>query len=257
MTALQHSWFMTQRRLRNLARQPFSIALSMAQPLIWLLLFGELFKRTVQIPGFGVGSYISYLTPGVVVMSALFSAGWSGIFVVDDLERGVLDRFLTSPVRRVSLIAGGQIELAVVVAIQAAIILTVGFLRGARFEGGVVGIVVLLLSAMLLSTLFGALSNALALAVRQREAVIGGAQFVLLPVSFLSSVFLPSSLMPSWLATVARANPVNWAVQAARSALGPAPDWDSILISLGALLALAVVAVWIATRSFRSYLHSV
>ena len=76
------------------------------QPVIWLLLFGALFKRVVDIPGFGGGSLHRFLTPGVVIMTALFSAGWSGMTVIDDIDRGVMDRFLVSPVRRGALIAG-------------------------------------------------------------------------------------------------------------------------------------------------------
>ena len=78
-TTLTHSWFMTTRHLRNLARQPWWIAITLVQPIIWLLLFGALFKAVTQIPGFSGRSYIDYLTPGVVVMLAVSSAGWTGI----------------------------------------------------------------------------------------------------------------------------------------------------------------------------------
>ena len=67
------------------------------QPLIWLLLFGALFKAVTQIPGFGGGSYIDYLTPGVVVMLAVSSAGWTGMGFIEDMNSGVMDRMLVSP----------------------------------------------------------------------------------------------------------------------------------------------------------------
>ncbi len=60
--------------------------ISLVQPVVWLLLYGALFRKIVEIPGFGAGSYIDFLTPGVVVMTALFSAGWSGMGLIDDLE---------------------------------------------------------------------------------------------------------------------------------------------------------------------------
>ena len=77
--ALAQSWFFAKRELRNLARQPWWIAVSLAQPIIYLLLFAALFKRIVEIPGFGSNSYLDFFTPGVVVMTALFSGGWGGI----------------------------------------------------------------------------------------------------------------------------------------------------------------------------------
>ena len=76
------------------------VAISLVQPVIWLLLFGALFKRVVEIPGFHGGSYIEFLTPGVVVMTAISSAGWNGMAFIEDMQRGVMDRFLVSPVWR-------------------------------------------------------------------------------------------------------------------------------------------------------------
>jgi ABC-2 type transport system permease protein len=102
MTAVQHSSYMMARSLRALWRQPVWIFTTLVQPVIWLLLFGALFKRVVEIPGFGSGSYIEFLTPGVVIMTAFFSASWSGMAMIEDYERGILDRFLSSPVRRVA-----------------------------------------------------------------------------------------------------------------------------------------------------------
>ncbi|HEX5451590.1 MAG TPA: ABC transporter permease, partial [Candidatus Limnocylindrales bacterium] len=76
-TAVAHSWYLTVRSLRNLLRQPWWIAISLAQPVIYLLFFGSLFGKVVEIPGFAATSYITFLTPGVVIMTALFGAGWT------------------------------------------------------------------------------------------------------------------------------------------------------------------------------------
>src|SRR5439155_314039 len=101
------------RHLLNLWRQPIWIAVTLVQPVVWLLLYGALFKSVTRIPGFHSTSYIQFLTPGIVVMSALFSAGWSGMAVIDDIDKGILDRFLVSPVVRGSLIIGRPVNGAV------------------------------------------------------------------------------------------------------------------------------------------------
>src|SRR5881275_1523085 len=106
MTLIRHTLYMTLRHLRELLRQPWFVAITLVQPVIWLLLFGALFKKVVEIPGFGGGSYITYLTPGIVVMTALFSSGWNGMGMIKDLEQGVVDRFLVSPAQRLPLILG-------------------------------------------------------------------------------------------------------------------------------------------------------
>ena len=86
---------MTQRHSRALLRQPYFLAITLTQPIIWLLLFGALFKSVTEIPGFAAGgSYLDYLMPGVVVMTALFSSGWSGMGIIEDMDRGLMDRFL-------------------------------------------------------------------------------------------------------------------------------------------------------------------
>ena len=114
MTAVQHSSYMMIRYMRALARQPAWIFVTLVQPVIWLLLFGALFERTVEIPGFASDSYIEFLAPGVVVMTAFFSAGWSGMGMIQDYDRGILDRFLSSPVKRVALVAGPLMQNAVI-----------------------------------------------------------------------------------------------------------------------------------------------
>ena len=75
MIALRHTLYLTIRQVKAFLRQPWYLALTLAQPIIWLLLFGALFKKIVEIPGFGSKSYITFLTPGIVVMSAVFSGG--------------------------------------------------------------------------------------------------------------------------------------------------------------------------------------
>lgn len=256
-TAIAHTWYMTLRHLRHLARQPWYIAFTLVQPVIYLLLFGELFKRVADLPGFDASSYISYLTPGLVIMSALFSAGWTGAGVIDDLDRGVLDRFLVTPVARMALIAGRLTQLAVVIAIQSTIIISLGLIVGARFPGGPLGVAVLVACAILLAAGFGALSCGMALLVRKQESVIAAVNFVLQPLTYISTVFMAPSLIPEWMQVVARVNPVNWAVEAGREVVGASANWDVVLWHTGYLLVFVLACAWFSVRAFRTYQRSV
>ena len=257
MTTLAHSYFLMMRIVRQLRRQPWYIALTLAQPVIWLVFYGQLFQKVVSLPGFETDSYIDFLTPGIVVMSALFGSGWNGMGMIHDLDRGVMDRFLVSPASRVAIITGRLLHLGCITMIQGSILVTLGFALGARYEGGILGVVVLLLSAALLAIPFAALSNALALTLRKQESVIGAVNFVLLPLTFLSSVFMAPSLMPEWIRTVALLNPVNWSVVAGRAALHGQADWALVLPRLAALAAFTLFCGWLATRAFRGYQRSV
>ncbi len=258
MTALTQSAYMTQRHARVLVRQPWFVAITLVQPVIWLLLFGALFQGIVALPGFGGDdSYLDYLVPGVVVMTALFSSGWSGMGTIDDIDRSLMDRFLVAPIHRSSLIAGRVAYEAISLVIQATIIGGLAWLLGARFTGGPLGFAVLVLCAVLLAAAFAALSNAGALVLRQRESVIGLNTMLVLPLTFLSAAFMPLALAPDWIATVARYNPVDWAIEAGREALVAAPDWTFILPRMAALLVVALLCLGLATSAFRSYQRSI
>jgi ABC-2 type transport system permease protein len=257
MTVIRQTLYMTMRHLRELWRQPWFVAVTLVQPVIWLLLFGALFKKIVEIPGFHGHSYIAFLAPGVVVMSALFNSAWSGMALIEDLNRGVTARFLVTPVRREALIAGRLVKEMVVVVIQSLIIVALALIVGATFAGGVVGVVVLFAVSALLGAVFGGLSNGFALIMRQEEALIGAVQFIALPLTFLSTTFLQSNLMPAWIRHVADFNPANWAVIAGRAATSSHPDWGLVASRAGFLAALFLLCLWFATRAFRSYQRSV
>lgn len=208
MNPLADTWHMAQRHLRALIRQPMWIVVTLIQPIIWLVLFGGLFTTMENTPGWPHGvTFLEFITPGVIVMTAFFSAGWNGMTMIDDLKRGIIDRFLVSPAARSSIILGRLLQGALTVAIQSAIALM---------------------------------------------------QFLLLPLTFVAAAFIPLSLAPGWIATAAKFNPVNWGIEAGRSAAMSAhPDWGLILTRTGLLLALGVLMAAFATRAFRSYQRTV
>ncbi|MEU8930958.1 ABC transporter permease [Streptomyces sp. NPDC048409] len=255
--ALAQTWYMTQRQLVVFARQPAFAVITLIQPVIWLFLFGNLFKKVVELGGFGTTSYLDYLVPGVVAMSALSSNMWAGMGTLEEIQRGTLNRFLTTPVSRAALMNGNVVNNGLVTAGQSLIIVLLGLLGGADYPGGIGGVAVLVVASVLLGTVFGALSNALGMLVRERESIIGINTFLLLPLTFLSSAFMAPSQMPAWMRHTADFNPLNWAMVAGRSAMSADPDWGAVLSRGGALLALAVVAVWLSIRTFRSYQRSV
>ena len=257
MTALSHGFHIAGRHTKALIRQPWYILASLTQPLLWLLLFGQLFKEVSTLPGFPTGSYIAYLTPGVVVMTAMFANSWNGMSLLDDMDSGVLDRFLASPVRRSAILTGVSIQQTVSVGIQSLILVALALVLGARFEGGVGGVAILIAVSTLLGAGFGGISMGTALSVRKRESVIGMNQLLVLPGVFLSTAFMPAALLPGWIATVARYNPVNWAVVASHEAvLATQPDWSLVMSRTGLLALFSIAAVLLGTTAFRSYQRS-
>ncbi|MGZ8607408.1 MAG: ABC transporter permease [Actinomycetota bacterium] len=255
-TVLRHTWYMTKRQLRMLFRQPIWIAITLVQPIIWILLYGQAFKNLPLLGGFGTNDYLTYLTPGIVIMTSVFSGGWSGFGVIEEIKAGVMDRFLVTPVSRGALIFGRIVQLGIVAVIQSAILLGIGALTGADYST-IFGLIVLIFAGVLLGAAFGGLSNAMSVVVRKEETVIAAVNFIILPLTFLSTIFLPQGQLLGWIRAFARVNPVNWAVEAGRGAVFPDPDWGLIGSRMVWLVALALVCSWLATRAFRAYQRSV
>lgn len=256
MSAIAHSGHMSVRWLRALWRQPWYVAITLVQPVIWLLLFGALFERVVEIPGFGADDYVDFLVPGIVVMTALFSSGWSGMGIINDIERGVLDRFLVSPARRGALVAGPLGQVAVVVVIQSLVVVGLALALGADLPGGPLGVAVLIGASVLLAWAVGALSVGIALLARREETLIGAVNFLVLPLTFLSTAFMPSDLAPGWVEAAARVNPVNWAIEAGREALSADADWAVVGLRCALLAAVVLLCAAFATRALGGYRRS-
>jgi ABC-2 type transport system permease protein len=246
---------MVGRQARNLLREPIWVVLLLVQPMIWLLLYGQLFKRVTHLPGggFGTTSYITFLTPAIVIMNAFFGATWSGMGMVSDLDRDVIPRFLATPVSRASLVVSQIVRSALTALIQGVVLLVIGLALGVHIHLGLAGWALVLLAAALMNSAFAGISQGLALLTRKEATMIAIANFIGLPLFFLSSTLISLKQMPHWMQVAARFNPVNWGVVAAREVTLPGTDWGSVGLHLGLLAGLTVVTAAFATWTFRVY----
>lgn len=256
MTSIAHTRYMTATHLRQLWRQPWWIAVSLVQPVIWLLLFGALFQSVADLPGFGSEDYITFLAPGIVIMTAFFSAGWTGMGLLEDLDRGVTDRLLTSPISRPALLAGRVVQQTITMVIQSLIMVGIALLAGAHFENGVLGVVGLIAIAALISAAFASLSLGFALITRKEETLIATLTFLQLPLSFVSSTLMAPELMPGWMEKAANFNPVEWAVEGGRAAALGQGGFDVVVTRAGLLAAFVALGVWLALRALEKYQRS-
>ena len=252
------TWHLTGRRLRALGRQPFVLGMGVIQPVIWLFLFGELFHKVIDIPGFGYqGSYLAYLIPGIVAMNAMSGNMWAGMSTIEEIDRGTLNRFLVTPASRLAIMNASVAEQAVSTVVQTLIIVLLGLAGGASYPGGAAGVAVLTAASVLVGVFWGALSNMTGMLSRSREAVIGVYTLFMLPLMFLSSAFMQPSFLPGWMQAIASRNPLNWEVQIGRDAIAASTDWSAVAVRAGGLLALALIAVAISVTTFRNYAKNV
>lgn len=254
---LSHCSYLARRCIRNVLRQPAYIVVAVAQPLIWLVFVNGVFRQVVQLRGFPANEYVGYLTPGVAAMSALFSGVINGTGMLRDIQHGVVDQLLTLPTRRTALIAGRLSQQLVITLLQNTVIICVAWGLGAHFGNGLTGIAALYGITVVLAMGFAALSNGCALLLRSQESFSAIMNFILLPITFLSTAFMPEGAVAHWIATVARYNPLNWAAEAGRTAISGgttgAPDWMSV-VRFGSYLSIfAVCCAVFSARALASY----
>jgi ABC-2 type transport system permease protein len=251
-----HTWFMLGRHTHELFRQPIWVATMLIQPLSWILLYSQLFARIVDLPGFGNVSYVQFLTPGIIIMAAFFTGMWNGMSMINDLDNGIVERFLATPARRSALVLSQVAHCAVNACVATLIILICGTVLGARVHTGFVGWIAILLASALVAAGFAGLAHAVALLTRRAETMIAISNLFGLPLVFLSGALIIDSLMPPWMQHAAHLNPVHWGVIAARGPMQADAAWLSVGISLTLLLAFAVATCSFATWAFRTVVRT-
>ncbi|HEX6865197.1 MAG TPA: ABC transporter permease [Thermoanaerobaculia bacterium] len=214
-------------------RRPVLLTFSLGQPLVWMLFFGFLFER-FTLAG---ARYLDFLAPGVSVMTVLFGASQSGIGWIRDLNTGFLPRMLSTPAPPSAILAGKVLADAARLLVQAAAVLLLALLLGARLHPGPAALLAGLVCVALFAVAFSCLSAAFALQVRAQEAMATFVHLVNMPLLFTSTALVPRAQMPGWLATVSRFNPLTLTVDAWRGAL-----LHDQMPALRSLLLLAVIA---------------
>jgi ABC-2 type transport system permease protein len=219
-TFVGDAWVNFKRWNRKAVRNPFVLVVSLVQPIIFLVLFTEVFGNVAGgavnrgLPGI---SYETYLVPAITIQVALAAAITSGVGLVNDIENGMFEKVLVTPMSRTAVFVGKTAAEVFRIAVQIAIILGLGVLLGADIVTGVAGAAGIVAVGILFSLWFVAFSNAVAILTRDQESTIISANLLQFPLLFLSSAFLPLEALPGWIQTFARVNPVTYGVDAARS----------------------------------------
>ena len=250
---LRSTWYTLDRLMRAFVRTPFWIVVYLIQPLIWLLLFTQIFQSITVLPGFSTSSYVQFFAPGLIVTLAVFNSNFSGFQILSDISWGVLEKMLVTPVNRYGLIFGSLLYVAVTGIAQIVIVLAISLLLGASVVTGVGGVLITFVIVSLLSMGITGLLTALALRVKRPEPLVFVSTLITLPLIFLSSALIPASLTPAWVQTAMKFNPVNYAVLAVRPLFLTGYAWTAIAQALIVCGALAFVAIVIATLAVRRF----
>lgn len=211
-------------------------------PLVLLAVIANGASAGRRLPGFpDTGSFVGFIIAGTIVQGTLLTGMTTGIALAADIEGGFFDRLLTAPVRRVSLVLGRLTGTAALAVVQAAFFLAVAFLFGARYEGGVTGVLFAIALAAITSVGTGGLAAAIALRTGSLSLLqsLFPLVFVML---FTAPAFFPRHLLHPVLRDLAQYNPLAYVVEGMRAALHDSHALGSPLNGLLAALALAAGA---------------
>ena len=254
-----------QREMIKFGQDRLRIVSALLQPILFLFVLGTGLSTLTDDATGGV-SLRTFMFPGVLATSVLFTAVFSSASIVWDREFGFLREMLVAPVRRGSILVGKAFGGATVATTQSLVIIALAPIVGVPYDLGM--IVLLVLQLFLLSFALCAVGLVIAARVQQIQSMMGVMQMLLLPLSFLSGALYPLTGLPGWLTTLTLLNPVTYAVHAIRTTvfnhldapqasldeLNPPLEWFGwpvpFAVQIGVVLVLGLGLLWFAIRQF-------
>lgn len=232
-TRLMFNW-----NLRMTLRNPVWPIFGLIQPILYLLLFAPLLDNLGN--GIPKGEGLNIFTPGLLVMMGMFNAAFAGIYILESLQNGVLERMRVTPISRTALLLGLLLRDVLVFLFECAILIAGALLLG--LDPDPFGLVLLFAMLALINLTIGTLSYGLALAVRNQDAFFQTIQFFVVPLQLLSGILLPMSLAPRILRNISEANPFTHAVEAGRYMIAGNSGDSEVFLAFGLFIVLTLLA---------------
>ncbi|MBN2026046.1 MAG: ABC transporter permease, partial [Actinobacteria bacterium] len=235
-----------QRNLIDLVRVPQLLVFTLIQPIIFVIIFRYVFGGAIASePGV---PYVNYLMPGIFVQTVVFGSITTGVSMATDLKSGLVERFLSLPMTRTSVLAGRTISDLIRMVLVIALIVIVGFAVGFRVQTNALSFIAGLLLVLLFAYALLWVFVFVGLAVGDPESAQAASFPVIAPLVFASSALVPVSTMPSWLQGFATYQPVSATANAVRALSLGGPTLAYVLQTLawcaGILLVFVPLSIW-------------
>ncbi len=236
--------------VQKLYHDPLELLTRAVQPVLWLMLFGEVMARVRGVAP-GDTPYLDFLAAGILAQSALFVAIFYGISAIWERDLGILQRYLVSPAPRSALVAGKALSAGVRALSQALIVYVLALFLGVGINLNPLNILGVAAAIVLGSALFSTLSLIIACIVKTRERFMGIGQVLTMPIFFASNAIYPLSLMPGWLSTVSHLNPLTYQVDILRALmLTQGTSEYGFSFDFGVLLVVTAVLTSVAAKMY-------
>ncbi|ELY99254.1 ABC transporter permease [Natrialba asiatica] len=223
-------WITLKRWLRKAVRNSSVVFEALITPFVFLILFTQVFGQLAGGPIqelFGADvTYVTFLTPSIVILSAMVVATHSGMGLIDDMNSGMFDKILVSPTHRGAMFLGKALADMIRIIIETGMILVLGYVLlwidsggsvGTYIQTGLGGVLGVFAIVVVFALWFTAFSNIAALVTQDATSAAIWAYLVQYPLFFASSAFVPISVLPKWMQLVATINPITYGVDAVRA----------------------------------------
>jgi ABC-2 type transport system permease protein len=247
---IRESAAIVEVELVKLFRDPTEIVSRAIQPVLWLVVFGQVLA---QVRGIHTGqlSYLAFITPGILAQSVLFSSIFYGIAVIWERDLGVVHKLLVSPARRSSLVFGKAVAAGFRGILQASVIYLIASIMHVSLRLDPLAILAVLASVMLGSGIFATFSLIIACIVKTRERFMGIGQLLTMPMFFASNAIYPLDIMPAWLRVIAQVNPLTYLIDALRGLMiSGGESVHGYAVDFSVMLAVFVVLLSVAVRLY-------
>jgi ABC-2 type transport system permease protein len=245
---LYGAWIIWLRDLKRLFRDKHQFYGSFARPVLWLVVLGMGLRPVFK--GNGGVDYIQFIFPGIVAMSLIFSAMWSGISIVWDREFGFLKEILVAPVPRTAIVTGKVLGGTTQAMVQGGITLLFAPLIGVKVS--VAGFIALVGIMVMISLALSSMGIALASRIYSYEGFGTISNFIIMPLFFLSGAVYPVETLPAWLKVIVSLNPVTYGVDLMRGSVLGVFQF-SVGVDLAYLVGFGAVMGSLAVILFRRY----
>jgi ABC-2 type transport system permease protein len=232
--------------VKETLRNPIWIIVGLTQPIMYLLLYAPLLAN---VPGMGGDDAYNTFVPGLLIMTALFGSLFVGFDILSKLRSGVIERLRVTPISRLAIVSGMVVRDVLMLLLQCTTLILASLFFG--FRPSLAGVVVLYALMALVGVGMSSLSYALALMVKDENALASSVNMFSLPLLLLSGIFLPLTFAPRWMQVVAEVNPLAHAIDAARALVDGALTDPSVIVGFVAFLAIGIVFSYWLSRSIR------
>ena len=249
-SAIYDAYTIFWREAKRYKKSKSGVLIRLIQPAIWIIVVGNTFAGTqplIESVGFD-GEYIEFMAPGVIVLTAIFTSIFGGVNTLWDRRYGFMNMVLTTPISRTSIALGKMAAISLVAALQASLIIGIALAIGVTFSDPIM-IIPIMGIVILFSLGFAGISVTVAATAKSQETFWGMINMLGMPLFMMSPALFPLELLPEWLSTLAKFNPVTYAVLLIREMMTGVSE-GNITMLIGFTVIVGFVACMVAIASY-------